>query len=164
MVTMKPLRAFAPILLVSALLLGCSSNAPTNMDSSEAESLLQQYYTAFNSYDIKLIEGVFTKRAWQEEKVSLKPLVYWAESKDFKPSLLSIDWIEIDEGAVKVRAEATSNLGSWDDYFYFVVEDGGWKIDRLITRDLSKIQSLGNTTERISPRPSTTGPSCCPGG
>ena len=161
MVTKKPVRVFMPILLIFALVMGCSSNAPANMDSVEAESILQQYYAAFNSYDIKLIEDVFTERAWQEEKVGFRPLVYWAENKAFKPSLLSISWIEIDEDSVKVRAEATSNLGSWDDYFYLVVEDGSWKIDRLITRDLSKIQSMGSTTERISPGAGATKPPCC---
>ncbi len=78
-----------------------------------------------------------------------------------KFSLLSVKSIEIKEDLVKITAEATSNLGSWDDYFYLVDEHSSWKIDRLITRGFSNTQSAGNTAEQISPGEGATKPSCC---
>lgn len=161
MVRIKTLRTFVPILLICALFMGCSSNAPINMDTIEAESILQQYYATFNSYDINLMENVFTKKAWQEEKASLIPLVSWAENTGSKFSLLSVKSVEINEDSVKITAVATSNLGSWDDYFYLVDEHSSWKIDGLITRGFSNTQSTGNTTEHISPEEGTNKPSCC---
>ena len=161
MVRMKPLRAVVPILLVSALFIGCSSNAPINMNPIEAGSILRQYYAALNSYDIKRIEDIFTKKAWQEEEVSFRPRVYWAENIGFKSSLLSVKSIEIKQDSVKVTAEVTSKLGSWDDYFYLVREHSSWKIDRLITREFSNTQSVDNTAEQIPPGEGAAKPSCC---
>ena len=159
--TKKLVRVFLPILLLYAFFVGCSSNAPVSMDTVDVESTLRQYYTAFNSHDMKCIEDVFTKRAWQEERASLRPLVYWAKNIGFKYGLPSIKSVEVKEDSVKVCAGVTSNLGSWDDYFYFIVEHGNWKIDRLITRDFSSTRSVDNTVEQIEPGAGATKPSCC---
>ena len=52
--------------LAGVLLAGCQAQSIGEVTAAEVEPTLKEYYRAFNDYEAKRIEALFTKSAWQE--------------------------------------------------------------------------------------------------
>ena len=116
------------------LLAGCSVEPIREVDPAQIEAVLQEYYKAFNRYDLDRIEAVFVKGAWKEEKGELSAWVRTAESIDFKSEFVSIISIETEGDSVWTTVEVESDLGLEKDFVRLIRERGSWKIAKLLTK------------------------------
>ena len=135
------------------LLAGCSVEPIREVDPAQIEAVLQEYYEAFNRYDLDRIETVFAGEAWKEEREGVRALVLWAKDSNFKSEFVSILSIEIDEGSVWITVEVESDLGPGKDYHRLVREHGSWKIAKLLTKKVGYVPP--QEQENLPP-------GCCP--
>ena len=132
--------------------MGCSVEPAGEVDVVQIEAVLQEYYEAFNCYDLDRLEAVFTEETWKEERWEIRALVLWAENCNLKSEYVSIISIEFDGNSALAIAEVESNLTLGKDRHHLVRKHGSWKITGPLTKKVA----------RFSPVETLPNPPCCP--
>lgn len=143
--------ALSVFLAVAALALATTSCVPaTTVDTEQIEAVIQEYYDAFNCYDIERVDAVIADRVtqqvtrrvmrgeviwviWEKRESFLRPVV-WAESVGFRREITSVVSVQVhgNFAVVGVDTVATMLGNEYPSQIYFhhlVCEHGVWKIN-----------------------------------
>ena len=120
--------------------------APTS-DTKQIETVLQEYYEAFNSYDLDRVSKVIAEEALKEERDEILLSFAWAESMNFKCELKSITSIQISGDVAGAIAECETSAGPGQDIWHLVREYGSWKL-------ASKMETPSTAPEKPALTPS----------
>ncbi len=150
---MKLIAIILITVIASISLTACSTNSITDIAPAEIETVIREYYEAFNSYDLDRIEAVFAKEAWQEEGGELSAWLRTAESLGFKSEFVSIASTRNDGSSILATVEVNSDLGVGRDFVRLIRERGDWKITEVLTKKVGQISP---------PEETPSGSSCCP--
>ena len=120
--------------MLAVPLAACSSEPMPEVDPTQVEQVVREYYDAFNAYDIAGVEAVYSSRAWKEEGAEVTAWVRTADSMDYRYEFMALESIRAENDSVSATVIVESPLGSGQDFIDIVWERGSWKIVRLLTR------------------------------
>ena len=143
--------------LASVLLTGCGGPV-SEMDAAQITAVVQEYYQAFNTYDIERLEALYAEETWKEEGWKIRALVPWAKQLNVTSEFVSLKSIRGGGDAAEITVQVMSNLMAGEDCHRLVRNDNGWEITGPLNVQVDQF-SVSYTK---GPPSSCTGSACCP--
>lgn len=140
--------------LVILPLIGCGADsitepADTKDEVAAIEQVIRDYFEAFNEYDVDRVGSLIAEETRETEGVEILMAVVFAQGLNLKFEVAGITVLVDGDHATAVVTAKTS-LGSGDDTFNLVRENGDWKV-----------HSMGEKTEEeleVKPEPTVEEP------